>query len=879
MGNCLTKPKANKGVEITGATKNVILETKTSDGNQDKINDAVQISKVGVQFLKQKKFVEARKEFESSLKILEVENPNSLNLALMYENLALTYEGEHKHAEANVNFAKALAICETVAHDRVPNYHLKMGVNFRKQSQFKDALLNFNKTIEILQRTKPNSGDLAIAYNTVGLLFQEQGKWEDSLLNFKKALAVYELNNSSQSLDALSVKINIGSLTAKTGKLAEALEMSEKLVMELKAASASAETVAMAYNNVAGVLLLQGRSAEALEQFKSVMTIIEASSPNSMYLASTKINTGALYKSTDRLNEALTQFQEAVQILLKIAPNTVNLGVAYKHIGDTYHLQKNYVRAKEFHAKALTLLNSLVPDTVYVAMTLTSVGDTLFVEGNTNDALQQYLTALNILEKAVPNTVPVAKVYYSVGVVYRKLENYNESLELLLKSYQIRNRELVASHPDLVQLCYELAEVLLMLCEYEQGLQYADLAISKDSRYKFAYKVKGLLLNGQDKFTEAIQCFDDALAIDPGYADVQLLKIETLILSNKALASESASASGPSDTTALERELSNATTLQKSGFDEQYRQELVAKALSAGDQNVKIVLPASEYEAGSASLLQKVEEMRVEVAALRVTVDEHTKQLQTIFKRLDILDNLVYSLAHSMNIIKANVTEVNNSIAELKKNDPNNNERLQELLAEKQKLVVRERHIKEINKQPDLRQYYHTLLSELEAAYIAAQAIASGQVDMTPLASSNVSKAASYLSTVATLIPMVGHIASAVVSKAGKLYDVYYQTNIKLELARIRDLASTVDEFDRIAVRVAVALTLRNKVKIEALNQAVLPKDMKFYASIFIKQGNTAVALRHPLRFVSFRFRPWLFINSLIAKLFTPFVTIWYCTS
>lgn len=848
MGSCLTRPKG-KAVDssVRTVTKNVLLERSATN---HKINGAVQISKNGVRFRDQNKFAEARLEFETCLKIFEEENPNSLNLALTFENLALTYECEHKHSEAVTNFKKAMDICQSVAPEKVPNYHLKLGVNFRKQSKFNEALFHLNKAIEGHRALNPRGEDLAISYNTLGLMLQEQGKWEEALLSFNKALAVYELSGASQTVVALSIKVNVGSIMARTGKLAEALEMSEKLAVELKAASAGAEIIAAAYNNVASVMLLQGRCTEALEQLKNVTVIIETSLPNSMSLATAKINTGALYKSTDRLSEALDQFQTAVALLLRIAPNTVTLGVAYKHMGDTYLLQKDYVRAKEFNAKALAILSSLVPGSAYEALTLSSLGDTLLAEGFVDDALLQYHRAMTILEKAMPNTVVVARVYYNVGVVYRKQQNYNESLEVLMKAYSIRNRELVASHPDLVQLCYELAEVLLMLCEYEQGLQYADMAIAKDARYKFAYKVKGLLLNGQDKFTEALQCFDTALEIDPGYADAQLFKIDTLILVNKALAEQSATTStGNSttvDTSALEKELSTAATLQKSDFDEQYRQELVAKALSAGDQNVKIVLPPAEYEAGSASLLQKVEEMRAEVASLRVTVDEHSRQLQTIFKRLDILDNLVYSLAHSMKIIKANVTDVNNQIADLKRNDPNNNIRLQELLAEKEKLVIREKHIKEINKQPDLRQYYHTLLSEIEAAYIAAQAIASGQVDMTPLASSNVSKAASYLSTVATLVPMVGHIASAVISKAGKLYDVYYQTNIKLELARIRDLASTVDEFDRIAVRIAVALTLRNKATIEALQGAVMPKDMKFYASIFVKQckNERAVCLR-----------------------------------
>jgi hypothetical protein len=108
---------------------------------------------------------------------------------------------------------------------------------------------------------------------------------------------------------------------------------------------------------------------------------------------------------------------------------------------------------------------------------------------------------------------------------------------------------------------------------------------------------------------------------------------------------------------------------------------------------------------------------------------------------------------------------------------------------------------------------------------------------MTATESSKVSKAASFLGKAATLIPVVGQIAGALLKSAGQLYNVYHCSLAKVELNRIRDVAPTVTEFDRIAVRIAVEMTLKHRRTLLLLKQTKTPQDAKYYASIFVGQS------------------------------------------
>jgi hypothetical protein len=104
------------------------------------------------------------------------------------------------------------------------------------------------------------------------------------------------------------------------------------------------------------------------------------------------------------------------------------------------------------------------------------------------------------------------------------------------------------------------------------------------------------------------------------------------------------------------------------------------------------------------------------------------------------------------------------------------------------------------------------------------------------------------------LIPMIGPLASSLTNGIAVVADTIGNVRTQNDLLRIKELAPTVDEFDRIAMRVAVQLTLAHETQIRALHGAVVPVNWKthvrsigsglegFIAS-FIADNNTLAKL------------------------------------
>ncbi len=73
-------------------------------------------------------------------------------------------------------------------------------------------------------------------------------------------------------------------------------------------------------------------------------------------------------------------------------------------------------------------------------------------------------------------------------------------------------------------------------------------------------------------------------------------------------------------------------------------------------------------------------------------------------------------------------------------------------------------------------------------------------------------------------------MASKVVSGIGNLADIHTNVVNQIELQRVTEIAETITDFDQIALRVSVNLTLANQEQIKALNGALVDKDWKTHS-------------------------------------------------
>lgn len=187
--------------------------------------------------------------------------------------------------------------------------------------------------------------------------------------------------------------------------------------------------------------------------------------------------------------------------------------------------------------------------------------------------------------------------------------------------------------------------------------------------------------------------------------------------------------------------------------------------------------------------------------------------------RLNVLDGQVLKLEDILSIVTRATKELDQKMVGMKASHP----LYQKLIVEKEKLTVRENQIKAFNKNADQRHYFYALLSELEAAFLAAQVLESGELQ----AKKSENKAAGYVAKVIELVPVVGKVLSTCITGVADVVSTYTYVKERTAFMRIRSLAITVDDFDQIAIRVAVECTLKNEATLAKLHGAKVPQDWK----------------------------------------------------
>ena len=183
-----------------------------------------------------------------------------------------------------------------------------------------------------------------------------------------------------------------------------------------------------------------------------------------------------------------------------------------------------------------------------------------------------------------------------------------------------------------------------------------------------------------------------------------------------------------------------------------------------------------------------------------------------------------------MNIIDSDIKSLDEKISA----NQSNSELIAELQLDKSKAQTRRNIVNEFNLNPDLADYYHHLLSELTAIYIASKAVESEQI--TREKTEIYAKGAGYLASACELIPVIGDLAGQFINFAGSSADAYQNAVKKEDLLKITKLTSSIAEFDRIALRIAIQLTTQNQVEIKQLNQAKIPSNWKSYLKTAITQ-------------------------------------------
>lgn len=231
--------------------------------------------------------VEPRRALTCNLRavyLLEQNAPESLGLAVAYNNLGSSYDGLGFYKHALEYLLKAQTIREQVLppdHLDLAQSYNNVGGTYGHMGDHERELKYSLKALEIwIQRLPPDHPKIARSYNNVGGAYGRLGDYKRELEYNLKALAIREHVLPPNHPELATSYNNVGGTYGDLGDHKQELEYNFKaLSIREQVLSPTHPDLAQSYNNVGKIYLYQGDHKRALEYMLKALEILEQSLP------------------------------------------------------------------------------------------------------------------------------------------------------------------------------------------------------------------------------------------------------------------------------------------------------------------------------------------------------------------------------------------------------------------------------------------------------------------------------------------------------------------------------------------------------------------------------------------------------------------------
>jgi tetratricopeptide (TPR) repeat protein len=200
----------------------------------------------------------------------------------------------------------------------------RLGLVLRKMGQFQKS----QQVYEVLLGQATNEGSKASIYHQLGVMNAEQEEYKEAIIFFEKSIEILKKILPANDPNLATSYNNIGSMYNNMGEYSKALSSHEKaLAIRQQSLPPNHPDLAMSYNNIGSLHGKMQQYAQALPYFEKALEIQQQSLPsNHPDLAMSCYNIGLLYENMDEHSKARSFYERAVNIGQQaLPPNHSNL--------------------------------------------------------------------------------------------------------------------------------------------------------------------------------------------------------------------------------------------------------------------------------------------------------------------------------------------------------------------------------------------------------------------------------------------------------------------------------------------------------------------------------------------------------------------------
>ena len=311
------------------------------------------------------------------------------------------------------------------------------------------------------------------AHLNLGAAFYKEGRYEEALAAYRVAVA--------QRPNYAKVHVALGSALNKLRRFEEA----ETHLRRAIALNPQAEN---AHHHLGAALYEQGRYEEALEAIR----VAVAQAPD---FSQAHVNLGAILKALGRFEEAETHLRRAIAL-------DPQVGDAYLNLGAALYEQGRYEEALEATRVAVEQASDF-------SQAHTNLGEILSKLGRYDEAMDALAQAM-ALDQSASQT---AELHFLMGQMARE----NGRSETAAEHYM----HTLEADPHHAEALHWLATLRAEQQRYDEMLELLQRFIALYPNDAATYSNMGIALSHLGRNDEALQCFDQALSLDPTLENVR----------------------------------------------------------------------------------------------------------------------------------------------------------------------------------------------------------------------------------------------------------------------------------------------------------------------------------------------------------------------
>ncbi|MCD4793285.1 MAG: tetratricopeptide repeat protein [Bacteroidales bacterium] len=253
------------------------------------------------------------------------------------------------------------------------------GIKFFELKEYKKAIENFKKTIEI------NPNDSVTFYN-IGVAYDKLKEYKKAVNNYKKAI---EINPNDDN-----IFYNIGGVYDELKEYKKAIECYKNAIKINPKHN-------LAYNNIGSIYGELKEYKKAIENFKKAIEI-NPNDENAFY------NIGVVYDELKEYKKAIESYKKAIEINPKHLFVYNNMGIIYTNLTEFHKAIESFKKAIEINQKNDLAYNNM---------------------GIIYNKLKEYKKAINCYKKAIKINPKFYLAFYNKGVTNSELKEYDNAIE------------------------------------------------------------------------------------------------------------------------------------------------------------------------------------------------------------------------------------------------------------------------------------------------------------------------------------------------------------------------------------------------------------------------------------------------------------------